>query len=348
MWKLLSAVLLGVTVVLFANVQPVLSENAGDTDPPDSSGFFYTIKKGDTLWDLSEKFYRSPWHWPGLWEMNKKIKNPHWIYPGKRIRVFYKETLSMENKPVHEKFKDPIEPPKRAEGKSRPAGKIVPSYYYPNMDSIGFIRKHAVPELGKILRSPHDEILIGKDDTVYIEPSGEGALLPGQKYHVFETEKIARKYDNKVFEGVKHIITGTVRVTAHKDSYVRAVVVKSYKDINVGDNIMAYTPREKALPVEERPGRINARLLGTDSNQIYIGSHTTAYIDMGKKDNIKPGQIYTIYREQKPNQSFYEEKLVKPEGFKTGKLIVLHTEEIASTVEILSCSDRTSAGYLVH
>ena len=53
------------------------------------SGYYYTVQKGDTLWDLSERFADSPWLWPDLWSYNDQISNPLWIYPGERIRLFY-------------------------------------------------------------------------------------------------------------------------------------------------------------------------------------------------------------------------------------------------------------------
>ena len=42
----------------------------------------HTVVKGDTLWDLSETFYDTPWIWPRIWYANPPITNPDLIYPG--------------------------------------------------------------------------------------------------------------------------------------------------------------------------------------------------------------------------------------------------------------------------
>src|SRR3954471_24806671 len=47
----------------------------------------YVIQKGDTLWDLSQKFLNNPWYWPKIWSLNPSIENPHWIYPGNKLRL---------------------------------------------------------------------------------------------------------------------------------------------------------------------------------------------------------------------------------------------------------------------
>lgn len=70
----------------------------------------YTIKKGDTLWDISSRFLKDPFLWPKLWERNPYITNPHWIYPGNPVQLTAIEPVQkgepkkvVEEKPQEEK-----------------------------------------------------------------------------------------------------------------------------------------------------------------------------------------------------------------------------------------------------
>ena len=44
----------------------------------------YTVKTGDTLWDISKVFLRDPWYWPEIWYVNPQVENPHLLSLGGR------------------------------------------------------------------------------------------------------------------------------------------------------------------------------------------------------------------------------------------------------------------------
>ncbi len=68
-------------VVVEAPVEPAPPEPA-----PEAKDIHYKIKWGDTLWDISESYYKTPWLYPSIAKYNK-IKNPNLIISGTYLDI---------------------------------------------------------------------------------------------------------------------------------------------------------------------------------------------------------------------------------------------------------------------
>lgn len=70
-----------------ATVPPDAEAPAADAAPsPPPGSVEYRIRRGDTLWDLSQAFYDTPWRFPDLAEWND-IPNPDLIYTDRRLSI---------------------------------------------------------------------------------------------------------------------------------------------------------------------------------------------------------------------------------------------------------------------
>ncbi|MCK9418458.1 MAG: LysM peptidoglycan-binding domain-containing protein [Nitrospirae bacterium] len=47
----------------------------------------YIIKRGDTLWDISNTFLKDPFLWPFIWKANPAINNPDLIFTGNKLMI---------------------------------------------------------------------------------------------------------------------------------------------------------------------------------------------------------------------------------------------------------------------
>jgi LysM domain len=318
------------TIMGFVFCSSGFTEENKDFVPGEDSGFYYTIKKGDTLWDLSQKFYNSEWDWPGLWEMNNQgIKNPHLIYPGKKIRIYLKEKTAKKT-----------ESSKIAEvTQEKPVEKIVPSFSFSEMDRIGFVKKTAEKNLGSIVRDQDGKLMMSPNDIIYIKPSEKGALSPEKLYHVYSTSMVEKKSKEQTFTGVRHLIHAQLKILEDKETYVTAKIIKAYRAVREGNMVMEYKNWDSILTVDETPPPIKGKILCSEDDNMMINDNRIAFIDIGGA-HIKPGQIYSVMREIKTNDNSLlakeKKEQLKFDNIKAGKLIVLHTEDIASTVMILS------------
>jgi hypothetical protein len=66
--------------------QSEISDDVWSKIAGDRTAESYTLQQGDTLWDVSTKFFGNGFYWPKVWQLNDTITNPHNIRTGNQLK----------------------------------------------------------------------------------------------------------------------------------------------------------------------------------------------------------------------------------------------------------------------
>lgn len=290
------------------------------------TGFYYTVQKGDTLWDLSKRFNNSPWLWPDLWSQNPQILNPHFIYPGQQIRLFLRKDWNQfaQKKPSPETLKD------SATDRFMPREPVY--YYYSPIESVGFIRKDPIVPDASIIKVGDEKVMINTGDTVFIKHLEKSSFRPGEHYVTYQiiSPVIHPVTKNKI--GSQFLLTGVIEIKRNEPEFSVAEVVKSYRTIRVGDFLMPYEPRSSKIPISESLFEIFGNIIASEKQTRLFGDDTIVFIDKGDIDGIKPGQIFPVFQRDEFEINTVSKETVQLTPIVLGSIIVLQTEQTTSTV----------------
>ena len=262
-----------------------LADDLLRADHPDQ----YTVVKGDTLWDISGRFLRSPWRWPDIWYVNPQIANPHLIYPGDVLELVYidgKPQLRMRRGPLK------LSPTVR----STPWDGAIPTI---PVDAIGpFLTRPYVLDKDQLDGAPYivdfadEHILGGAGQKAYVrridqtEPLKYEIVRPGGPYKDADTGEIL---------GYEALYIGTSELQRTGDP---ATVFINSTDLEsvIGDRLIPageekatanFTPHAPAQPVE---GSIIAVMNGVSQ----IGQYNVVVLDRGARDGLAPGTVLRV------------------------------------------------------
>lgn len=316
----------------------------------DGTYAYYTVKKGDTLWDLSQRFLNSHWKWPSLWEMNKDapITNPHLIYPGQRIRLQLRESPPVS--PPQASTPTEFSPPAKAVAPTVEKvdesliGADIPFYNYSRINRVGFIKKARVAPSGKVLKVLGEKEMISTDDILYIRDMSRTPLELGAYYTIYRTGEPIKDEMTKELIGSQHYLTGVVEIIRKDIEIAMGKVIYAYRTIRVGDLLMPFQRRSPKIPLQKSVKGLTARIFLSEEHQNVMGDNTVAFINKGSYDEVKPGQQYAIYEQDIQEIDPVTRRKVNLPPVDYGSIIVLHVEENASTVLITNAIKQVYPG----
>jgi len=322
----------------------------------------YLVKKGDTLWDISKRFYNDAFLWPRLWQQNQYITNPHQISPGDRIRLYpYKVLIEVEEqKPPTVEEAKPLPPPQVPETPPPPLPpppEIIRLTIFPEINSAGFIADK-MEGIGKIVAAKLDKVLVVDEDEIYISFQKGISVKKGDQFTIFRVlepieHPVIKQKKKSLIVGRRVIILGTAVITKTSAGEAQtALITRSYAEIIVGDEVTPYfAPREEfAVKTMEQPlyGWIVA---GQRIAKLEFVEGDVVYIDLGEEDHVRPGHIFNVLRRgavvEYPVSNKAEKIKDKEKRIATPAVMVKLPDELVARLVVIKTQSRTSTAVIV-
>jgi len=284
----------------------------------------YIVKKGDTLWDICQRFYNDPFLWPRLWWQNQYITNPHWIYPGDRIRLYPYRILIKEEIPPTLKEVTPAFPP--------PPEKIKLTIY-PEVFSAGFITEE-MEGIGSIVDAREEQLMLSEADEVYLTFQKEILVKEGDKFTIFRVgDPLIHPVTLRVI-GRKVLILGTVEIIKSEGEVKIGQIILSNNPIYRGDRLFPYLAAREELAINKVEGTLYGWIVAAKKDVEEFGEGDVIYIDRGENNDIKPGHIFQVFhRGQWVIDPIPQRKVRLPDN-PIGQLVVITTQKKTSTALI--------------
>ena len=291
----------------------------------------HTVKKGDTLWDISNQYLKTPWSWPLIWANNEAITNPHLIYPGDKVIISYKDGAYHIT--------------------------IVPAG---GGESRGYTLQEIADQTGKtMVLSPNYACFMYKD----AKYTGEGTVVGKQDSGVFSTVndvilikmaqpstskgvailtplKVIKKKDATM--GYVYKVIGLAVVTDTPSGFVRARVTYANQEIKKGDIVTDNITDLKPITMQLSQPALNSDGVILDYLGGVAGSSAAdiVFTDIGSSQGLKPGSLVNIY---KP----YVVKDVGTIEDYCGLALVIQTLDSSAMAVLLESKDIIKKGYPV-
>lgn len=262
---------------------------------PDS----HIVVKGDTLWDISAKFFKDPWKWPQIWGLNKdSIKNPHWIYPGDVVHLDRASGTLHLGKIIKNKAgqSDSVKLSPRVYVQSSehnaipsiPARAIEPFLSRPLI-----IEEDGLSNAPTIVGTLEKRVLLATGDIAYVKGLSEDQ---GLLWQIYRPGKTLLDPENKKVLGYEAVYLGDAEVEKFADISTLKIV-KALNDINKGDRLIQASGEFAGSYVPRTPdSQIAARVISIYAGVSQAGQHSIVTLNKGLRDGLENGHVLALYR----------------------------------------------------
>ena len=267
----------------------------------------YTVKRRDTLWDISKVFLKSPWRWPELWGMNlDQIRNPHLIYPG---QVLYLDKTGGRARLRTTPGSDgTVKLSPRVRGQGLDTGPIASIPFHliePFLNEAVIFQANELDSAPRIVAAPEGRVLMGRGDTAYVRGDLSG---PQREYRVFREAKPLLDPTSNELLGYEANYVGTAQYTRPGETGSSAdgrgdIVPATFtltnlkQEAGVGDRLAAVPAPQYSNYAPHAPqGAMAGQIVSVYGEALNAGQNQIVSLNKGTRDGMERGHVLALWR----------------------------------------------------
>jgi hypothetical protein len=272
----------------------------------------YTVKRGDTLWGISEIFLKRPWRWPELWGMNlQEIRNPHLIFSGQTV---YLDTSNGRARLRVGQSVDggvlKLSPRVRRSALDDSAIPSIPfNLIEPFLANAVIFEGNVLESAPRIVAAQEGRVLLTRGDTAYVR----GDYGKDTVFRLFRQAKPLKDPMTSEVLGYEAAYIGTAELvkqgeTRVSDAGLTEVVPDSFivtsirQEAGVGDRLAPaasqqfenYAPRAPAAPLAGQIVSVYGDALSAGQNQIVA-------LNRGATNGLERGHVLALWQGGRPD-----------------------------------------------
>ena len=295
----------------------------------------YTVKKGDTLWDISSLFLQDPWYWPEIWHRNTQIKNPHLIFPGDVLtqgyidgqpQILVNDAEHRASQQAYGNRVTKLSPSIRSSALQASIPSIPGDAIRQFLSKPRVVTKEQLENAPRIIASQDKHLILGSGSRVYIRGEIDKERA---RFAVFNPGDELRDPVTGDLLGYEAKYTGDVRISNYDDP-ASGDVTYSEREILIGDRLL---PEDKSklenLFFPRIPDKdVNATIISLYDALFGVAQHQIVVINKGERDGMEVGHLlatYTHGEEVRDHYDKYSSKAVKLPDERSGLVMIFKT-----------------------
>jgi LysM repeat protein len=283
---LLSSMVLSASTA-FAAITPASDADASNAAPAaatatagpalrEKTPLRYVVKKGDTLWGISNHFLLNAWEWPEIWYVNGQVRNPHKIYPGDVLSLMVVDGRPQLVNETPAPEEDRLSPQVRASSLKQAIPAIPIEAIRDFLQSPRIVSPDELKKSPYILDFVGEHLIAGSANSVYVRklPLNDQTL----DYNVVRPGSVYKDPDTGEVLGYE------------------AITIKTTREALAGDYFIPTDPANFEAYFYPHPPAENMRatIISVYDGVTQIGQYQVVAINRGGRNGVELGNVFSV------------------------------------------------------